>query len=121
MPPRKRAASAAKTDAANPAKDLDALRAEVDNEPDGGDQPYVVAVADTSVKVKHFMDWPSSADDDLAAGRMTTWAKKCLDGDDFAKVWQPLDPTNRQIVAFFTDLEAVTGIPFVTRYASPSS
>lgn len=116
--PRKRTpakAAAGKPDA------LDAVRAEVKAEPDGGDEPYVVAVGDTSVRVKHFLDWPTSADDDLSAGRFTAWAQKVLDGDDFATVWRPMDPTNRQVVAFFSDLEAVAGIPFVTRFASPTS
>ncbi|GAA2346969.1 hypothetical protein [Dactylosporangium salmoneum] len=127
MPPRKRTASAATAGAAKKKTDLDAIRAEVANEPDGGDQPhrgdqpYVVAIGDTSIVVKHFLDWPGSADDDLAAGRFGIWASKVLDGDNYAKVWKPMDPTNRQIIAFFGDLEVISGIPFVTRFALPTS
>jgi hypothetical protein len=123
MPPtaRKRTTRAAKATADKNGGNLEAVRAEVAAEPEGGDQPYVVALAGTSVKVKHFLDWPASGDDDLAAGRFTVWARKVLVGDDYTKVWQPMDPTNRQVIAFFSDLEAITGIPFVTRYASPTS
>ncbi|GAA0719851.1 hypothetical protein Drose_06145 [Dactylosporangium roseum] len=100
--------------------DLDALRAEVATEPDAADETMIVPLADTAVKVKHFLDWPASADDDLALGRITTWASKILAEDDFAKVWSKIDPTNRQVVAFMADLEKVTGLPFASRLASPT-
>ncbi|GAA2636910.1 hypothetical protein GCM10010399_82550 [Dactylosporangium fulvum] len=100
--------------------DVDALRAEVAAEPDAADEIEIVPFADTAVRVKHFLDWPASADDDLSFGRVTAWASKILAGDDFAKVWVKVDPTNRQVIAFFADLEKVTGIPFASRRALPT-
>ncbi|MER7280419.1 hypothetical protein ABT369_38880 [Dactylosporangium sp. NPDC000244] len=117
MPPAARKKTPAK---ATGNGDLDALRAEVAAEPDSADEPYVVAIGDTSVRVKHFLDWPASADDDLQAGRITAWAGKVLAGDDFTTVWANADPTNRQVIAFLTDLEQVTGLPFASRLVSPT-
>ncbi|MGI5247769.1 hypothetical protein [Dactylosporangium sp. CA-139066] len=115
-------AAPATTDGDKPdTADLDALRAEVGAEPDAADDTAIVPLADTAVRVKHFLDWPASADDDLALGRITAWAGKILAEDDFAKVWAKTDPTNRQVIAFMADLEKVTGIPFASRLVLPTS
>lgn len=100
--------------------DLDALRAEVGAEPDPADDTMIVPLAGTAVRVKHFLDWPASADDDLSVGRITAWARKILTEDDIA-VWTKMDPTNRQVIAFMADLEKVTGLPFASRLVLPIS
>ncbi len=83
--------------------------------------PAPVPIGDTSVLVKHYLDWPASADDLLIAGRLHKWAEKILDGDDYATVWVPLDPTNRQVGEFLLALEKISGIPFVTSVGSPAN
>jgi hypothetical protein len=126
-PPRKRTPAAAPADldgkkAANAdSGDLDALRAEVAGEPDTEPDLFVVPLAGTSVRVKHWLDWPTSADELLVAGRLTLWAEKVLYGDDYAKVWTAVDPTNRQTAAFIRDLEKITGVPLVASAASSAS
>lgn len=113
MPPRKRAAATPPVDLADkqPANaDLDALRAEVASEPDGDDGPKAVPLADTTVLVKPFLDWPVSANEELITGRFTVWAKKILAGDDF-EVWTRVDPTNRQLIEFMTAVEKISGLP----------
>lgn len=122
MPPRKRTTPPAGLAAKKPANDLDAIRDEVATEPDGNrDTVFVVPLGNTTVRVKDFLDWPSSANDDLAFGRMTRWALKVLDGDDFEKVWAPMDPTNRQAIEFMRELEKIAGIPLGTLLTSLSS
>ena len=106
---------------ANATSDLDALRAEVAAEPEGAADTLAVPLGDTVVRVKDFMDWPSSANEDLAYGRFTRWAAKVLDGDDFVKVWVPLDPTNRQVTSFLVDWEKISGIPLGTMLTSLTS
>ncbi len=103
------------------ATDLDALRDEVRAEPDAPDDIYAVSVAGTVVRVKHYLDWPVSADELLIAGRIHKWAEKVIAGDDYRDVWVPLDPTNRQVGEFLRNLEEITGIPFVTQAGSPTT
>jgi hypothetical protein len=67
------------------------------------------------------LDGPTSADEYFIAGRLTIWASKILHGDDYAKVWEPLDPTNRQVAEFIQALEKITGIPFVGSAGSPTT
>ncbi len=126
--PRKTAASKAAKLAApaaavelEKAGDLDALRAEVARNPDVADKPFAVPFMDTTVTVKAILDWPLSADELLAAMRFGPWAEKILDGDDYANVWVPADPTMRHLIKFVEDLEATTGIPFGLQYASPTN
>lgn len=124
MPPRiKKATPPADLADKAPANgtDLDALRAEVAAEPDADDGVKVVPLGDTAVRVKHYLDWPASADELLIAGRLSRWAEKIVVPEDYAGVWQPMDPTNRQVVEFITSLEKITGIPFGVHIASPAS
>jgi hypothetical protein len=124
MPPRIKKAETPPADLAGktPANggDLDALRAEVAAEPDTDDGIMVVPLGDTSVRVKHYLDWPTSADEYFIAGRLTIWAQKILHGDDYT-VWEKVDPTNRQTAEFIRALEKITGIPFVTSAGSPTT
>jgi len=125
MPPRKRAIPAAVAPAdlvdKQPANaDLDALRAEVATEPDSDDAPKAVPLADTTVLVKPFLDWPVSANDDLIAGKFTAWVRKVLHGDDF-DVWTRVDPTNRQLIEFLAAVEKISGLPLGSLVASPNS
>ncbi len=126
MPPRKKATAAAvaetsDTKADTASGDLDALRDEVAAEDDNDVWPKPVPLGDPTVLAKHYLDWPGSADELLLAGRLTKWAEKILHGDDYATVWAPLDPTNRQIGEFLVALEKISGIPFVTYAGSPPS
>jgi hypothetical protein len=125
MPPRKRTTpvAAAPADLADkqPANaDLDSLRAEVAADPDGDDGPKAVPLADTSVRIKAFLDWPVSANEELIAGRFTVWARKVLHGDDF-DVWVKVDPTNRQLIEFMTAVEKISGLPLGSLITSPVS
>jgi hypothetical protein len=125
MPPRTKKAETPPGDLAGktPANgtDLDAMRAEVAAEPDAAADIMVVPIGATSVRVLHYLDWPTSADEYFIAGRLTIWASKILHGDDYAKVWEPLDPTNRQTAEFIQALEKITGIPFVGSAGSPTT
>ncbi len=123
MPPKKQVSPPADLSGKKPANatDLDALRVEVRAEADAPDDVFTVPIADTVVRVKHYLDWPVSADERLIAGRLHLWAEKVLEGDDYRTVWVPLDPTNRQVAAFIQDLEKITGIPFVTQAGSPTT
>lgn len=125
MPPRTKKAETppGDLDSKTPANgaDLDALRAEVSAGPDAAADVMVVPIGGTSVRVKHYLDWPSSADEYFIAGRLTIWASKILAGGDYTKVWEPLDPTNRQVAEFIKNLETITGIPFVTSAGSPTT
>ncbi len=128
MPPRKKvdaAAAPADLNGKKPANadsgDLDALREEVAAEPDADTWPKPVPIGGTTVLVKEYLDWPSSADELLIAGRLFKWAEKILAGDDYANVWVPLDPTNRQVGEFLLALEKISGIPFVTSLGSPTT
>jgi hypothetical protein len=125
MPPRKRATPPADLDgkqAANKPGDLDALRNEVRAEPDGErDGTLAVPLGDTIVRVKDFMDWPSSANEDIAFGRITRWAAKVLDGRDYERIWAPMDPTNRQAIEFMVSWEKLSGLPLGTFLTSLTS
>lgn len=128
MPPRARATSKTAPppdlDGKKPANatDLDALRAEVAAEPEGArDGALVVALGDTKVRVKDFMDWPASANEDIGYGRYSAWARKCLAGDDFAKLWAPLDPTNRQVMEFLVLWSEASGLPLGSMLTSLTS
>jgi hypothetical protein len=122
VPPRVRKAAppALTEERAAPVSDLDNLRAEVATEPDGDDGPKAVPLADTSVRIKPFLDWPVSANEELIAGRFTSWARKVLIADDFA-VWVKVDPTNRQLIEFLTDVEKISGLPLGSLITSPAS
>jgi hypothetical protein len=125
MPPRKRQALAvtAPADLADkqPANaDLDNLRAEVATEHDSDDGPKAVPLADTTVRIKAFLDWPVSANEELITGRYTSWARKVLHPDDF-KVWVKVDPTNRQLIEFLTDVEKISGLPLGSLITSSAS
>ena len=122
-PPRKRATRPADLETKRAADaDLQALRDEVAAEPEADDDGFfAIPLGDRIVRVKNFLDWPSSANDDLAFGRMTRWALKVLDRDDFEKIWAPMDPTNRQAIEFMQQLEKITGIPLATLLTSLSS
>lgn len=123
MPPREKNTAPDDLGTKQPANsaDLDALRAEVAAEPDAADDTMAIPIGDQVVRVKSFLDWPASADDDMAEGRLTRWARKIIVADDFAAIWVPMDPTNRQVVEFITNLEKISGVPFVTGHASPTS
>lgn len=123
MPPKKQAGPPADLNDKKPANavGLDALRVEVQAEDDAPDEIYTVALCDTTVRVKHYLDWPSAADEYLIAGRITKWAEDILYADDYAKVWVPLRPTNRHVGAFLLALEEASGIPFVTQAGSPTT
>lgn len=128
MPPRARSAKAtppADLDDKKPANatsDLDQLRAEVAAEPDGArDGVIPVKLGDTKVRVLDFMDWPASANEDIGYGRYSAWARKCLAGDDFVKVWAPLDPTNRQVMDFLVRWSEASGLPLGSMLTSLTS
>lgn len=128
MPPRARktAEAAAPADLngkrpANATSDLDALRTEVANEASGTVGVLTVPLADTTVRVKDFLDWPSSANEDLAYGRLTSWASKVVIPEDFTKIWAPMDPTNRQAIEFMAEWEKISGIPLGTLLTSLTS
>lgn len=120
MPPRKRTTPPVDLAGKAPANDLQALRDEVATEPDASDGLFAVPLGDTTVRVKDFLDWPSSANDDLAFGRMGRWASKILHAEDF-EVWARMDPTNRQAIEFMREMEKITGIPLGTLLTSLSS
>lgn len=123
MPPEKKIDPPADLADKKPANatDLDALRVEVQAEPDAPESEFTVPIADTVVRVKHYLDWPVSADELLIAGRLHKWAEKVIVGDDFRTVWVPLDPTNRQVSEFILNLEKISGVPFVTQAGSPTT
>lgn len=126
MPPRKNAAS--KPDGldakqpANATSDLDALRAEVAAEPDGErDGTLAIPIGNSKVRVKGFMKWPSSANEDLGYGRYSAWARKALAGDDFVKVWAPMDPTNEEVTEFLVRWSEESGLPLGSMLTSLTS
>jgi hypothetical protein len=121
MPPRKRTNPPADlVDKAPANADLDNLRAEVAAEPDGDDGPRAVPLADTTVLVKPFLDWPVSANEELISGRYTAWARRILHGDDF-DVWTRIDPTYRQLIEFLGAVEKVSGLPLGSLVTSPTN
>ncbi len=135
--PRKSTAKSAAAKLATPAavagpaekpSDLDAMRGEVASEvgPNSelmniADKPFPVPFLDAEIRLKAILDWPVSADKLLVASRFEEWAAKILDDGQFAEVWEPADPSLRQIIKFVGDLEAKTGIPFGMQFISPSS
>lgn len=124
MPPRARKdAPPSDLDAKKPANtDLGALRAEVAAEPEGArDGTLRIALGDTKVRVKDFMDWPSSANEDIGYGRYGAWARKCLAADDYTTVWAPLDPTNRQVMEFLVRWSEASGLPLGSMLTSLTS
>lgn len=129
MPPRTKKTTPAATDVETVnGSDLEAMRAEVAAEPetaanktDISDKPFTVPFVDTEIRVKAILDWPVSSDKLLFASRFEEWAAKILDGDQLAEVWEPADPTLRQIIKFVGDLEARTGIPFGLQFTLPTS
>jgi hypothetical protein len=132
MPPRARTSKAtppADLDAKKPANadaspDLDALRAEVraESDSDDGIEYLAVPLGNTTVRVKRDpLDWPGSANSYFARGLMTEWAQRVVHPDDFAQVWLPTDPTNRQIAAFIAEWEKISGLPLAQQFSLLSS
>ncbi len=104
-------------------QDYDALRAEVAAEPEtqAAELPagiYAVPLADTAIRVKDLGDWPSSANEDLTAARFTRWARKVSYSDDDFLIWAKIDPTNKQVGAFLSDWEKISGLPLVSMLLS---
>lgn len=121
---RKRASAPDELDAKQPANgaDLDALRAEVAAEPQGArDGTLRIPLGNTKVRVLDFMDWPASANEDIGYGRYSAWARKALAEDDFAKIWAPLDPTNRQVMEFLVLWSEASGLPLGSMLTSLTS
>jgi len=65
---------------------------------------------DIDWKVKHPQDWPGSANTLLQTGRLNEWAEKALVEDDQYSQWLDIDPTPRQLKAFFTTIGEVVGM-----------
>ena len=54
------------------------------------------------------LDWRQTAMDGMRAGSYNAWARGALHPDDVDK-WLELDPTNRQVVAFFNAYKDAAG------------
>jgi hypothetical protein len=116
-PPRKRTsppANLAEKQPANAAPDLDTLRDEVAAETQGDEGIGAVPLGDSVVRIKDFMQWPTSANEDYAYGRFTRWAQKVLVEGDY-QVWAGMNggtgPTNGEVVDFIRVAQEVTGFP----------
>ena len=82
---------------------LDVLAAEA-----SGDDSLTVPLDGQDVRIKHPMDWPSSAMRAMREGNFEVWAEKCLEDGDYA-IWQSVDPTYRQIAQFMAAYRDVGG------------
>jgi hypothetical protein len=85
---------------------VEAIEAEVDAETD---DTIEVPLCDTTVRVLPAGEWRSSAVRALRSGDYDSWAEECLAGDDYADVWQPLDPVLNEVEAFFEAWKDATG------------
>ena len=81
----------------------DALKAQA-----AATEPLPVPLGDKTVRVLPPLDWRSSATEAIGQGRFTTWAHGALHPDDVA-TWDEVDPTNRQVVAFFDAYKELAG------------
>lgn len=67
-----------------------------------------VPLADTTVRVKPPMDWPTDVVQSINQGDFTAWAQAALVPEDVA-TWNKVRPTFRQVLAFFAEYEKLAG------------
>lgn len=84
---------------------LEAVEAEVD----AGDGSVMVALGETSVRVKPAGQWRSSGVSAMRVGDFTAWAETCLATEEDVEVWKDVDPTMDECEAFFREWGAATG------------